>query len=391
MTLMRSPAMSSRSGGRPGIVRRTEWLLLISAATLSVMGALLVWSATNVQLEFNGSDPQFFFKRHILNTLIGMVLCLGVSRFDHRMLRAYTPVLYALAFIGLVVVLTPLGVEYNGAQNWIPLFAGFTIQPSELAKPALIVGMAFLLAEKRDAEVEPRDSDVILTLVLAGVPMVLIMLEPDLGTTLVIAVCVLGVLAVSGARRAWVMGLFAVAIIGVTAALRLPGILEPYQKARLSCFADPGLGVRDFCYNAIQARIAIGAGGVTGQGLFQGQQTQGGFVPFNQTDFIFSVLGEELGLTGALLVIVLIGVIIWRALVIAGRATDLFGRLIATGIVCWFGFQAFENIGMNLGIMPITGVPLPFLSYGGTSMFACWIAIGLLINVSKDRQVSRRV
>jgi rod shape determining protein RodA len=390
MTLGASPAMSRGWGARANpIARRTEWLLIISAASLSILGAFLVWSATNVQLELRGSDPQFFFKRHLLNTAIGIVLCFAVSRFDHRLLRAYTPILYALAFIGLVVVLTPLGVEYNGAQNWIPVFAGFTIQPSELAKPALIVGMAFLLAEKRDAEIEPNDRDVILTLVLAGVPMVLIMLEPDLGTTLVIAVAVLGVLAVSGARRAWVIGLFIVAIVGIAAAMRLPNLLEPYQKARLSCFADPSQGVRDFCYNAIQARIAIGAGGANGEGLFKGQQTQGGFVPFNQTDFIFSVVGEELGLTGGVIVIVLMSAIIWRALVIAARATDLFGRLIATGIVCWFGFQVFENIGMNLGIMPITGVPLPFMSYGGTSMFACWIAIGLLINVSKDRQASR--
>lgn len=390
MTLQRPMVAPRRGATSASLVRRTDWALIISATTLSVIGAFVVWSATRMKLDANGSDPQFYFKRHLLNLAIGMVLCLLVSRFDHRLLRAYTPLLYGVAFIGLVVVLTPLGAEYNGAQNWIPIVAGFTVQPSELAKPALIVGMAFILAEKRDAEVEPRDSDVLLTLVLAGVPMLLILLEPDLGTTLVIAVAVLGVLAVSGARRLWIMGLFGLAVAGVTAALTLPGILEEYQRNRLSCFADPGLGVRDYCYNAIQARIAIGAGGLEGQGLFQGQQTQGGFVPFNQTDFIFSVVGEELGLAGSLLVIVLIGVILWRSLVIASRATDLFGRLIATGITCWFAFQSFENIGMNLGIMPITGVPLPFMSYGGTSMFACWIGIGLLINVSQDRQASRR-
>ena len=372
------------------LAARTDWLLIFAATTLSILGAFMVYSATKVELEADGSDPYYFLKRHLVNAVIGAILCWGVTKLDHRLLRAYTPILYIAAFIGLVAVLTPLGVEYNGAQNWIPMFGGYTIQPSEFAKPALIVGMAFLLAEKRDAEVEPHDRDVMLTLLFAGIPMGLILLEPDLGTTLVIGVAVLGVLAVSGARRLWVGGLFALAVAGVAIVLTVPNLLAEYQKARLSCFIDPGLGVREWCYNAIQARIAIGAGGVTGEGLLHGQQTQGGFVPFNQTDFIFSVIGEELGLLGGLLVIGLLAIIVWRALRIASRATDLFGRLIATGVVCWFGFQAFENIGMNLGIMPITGVPLPFMSYGGSSMFACWIAVGLLINVSLDRHASRR-
>lgn len=387
MTLLGSGVRERRG---PSLSARTDWLLIFAAATLSLLGAFMVYSATKVELEADGSDPFYFFKRHLVNAVIGALLCWGVTRLDHRLLRAYTPILYIAAFVGLVVVLTPLGVEYNGAQNWIPLFGGYTIQPSEFAKPALIVGMAFLLAEKRDAEVEPYDKDVLLTLLFAGLPMVLILLEPDLGTTLVVGVAVLGVLAVSGARRLWVGGLFLAAVAAVATVLVVPSILADYQKARLSCFINPSQGVREWCYNAIQARIAIGAGGVAGEGLLNGQQTQGGFVPFNQTDFIFSVVGEELGLLGGLLVLTLLGIIIWRALRIAARATDLFGRLIATGIVCWFGFQSFENIGMNLGIMPITGVPLPFMSYGGSSMFACWIAIGLLINVSLDRQASRR-
>ena len=382
-------ARLSRRSGTP-VVAGTDWVLVISALTLSLVGAALVWSATRVELADAGLDPERTLNRHLINLTVGVAIGFFVSRFDHRMLRAYTPILYVLALIGLLVVLTPAGVEYNGAQNWIPLVAGFTIQPSELAKPALIVASAFLLAEKRDAEAEPRDPDVALVLVLTGVPMLLILLQPDLGTMLIIGVTILAVLAVSGARRIWVVGLLGGATAAVTAALTVPGLLQPYQIARLSCFADPSQSARDFCYNAIQARIAIGAGGVDGQGLFSGPQTQGGFVPFNQTDFIFSVAGEELGLVGSLAILALLMLIIWRGLVIASRATDLFGRLIAVGVVAWFAFQSFENIGMNLGIMPITGVPLPFVSYGGTSMFASWIAIGLLINVAQDRQASRR-
>ena len=368
--------------------RRTDWILIVAATTLSLIGAAVVYSATAVQFESSGGNGTRLLERHLLNMVLGMVMCFGVTRLDHRLLRAYTPVLYGLAFIGLLVVLTPIGVEYNGAQLWIPVVAGFTIQPSEFAKPAIIVAMAFLLAEKRDSETEPQDRDVILSLIMAGVPMLLILIEPDLGTTLVIGVVVLGILAVSGARRLWVVGPLLGVLVSIVVVLN-SGFLQSYQRARLQCFVDPGQGARDLCFNAIQARIAIGAGGVTGEGLLNGQQTQGRFVPFNHTDFVFSVVGEELGLIGGLVVIGLIGVILWRAMVIANRATDLFGRLIATGVICWFGFQAFENIGMNLGIMPITGVPLPFLSYGGTSMFACWIAIGLLINVALDRQASR--
>lgn len=384
MTLQTRTRLSRRSAAP--LAAGTDWILVVSALTLSLLGALLVWSATRVELADAGLDPERTLKRHLLNLAIGLALGFFVSRFDHRMLRAYTPILYALAFIGLVVVLTPVGVEYNGAQNWIPLFGGFTIQPSELAKPALIVASAFLLAEKRDAEAEPRDFDVMLVLLLTGIPMVLILLEPDLGTMLIVGVTVLAILAVSGARRIWVLGLLGAAVAAVVVAMNVPGILAPYQIARLSCFADPGQGARDYCYNAIQARIAIGAGGVDGQGLFDGPQTQGGFVPFNQTDFIFSVAGEELGLLGSVSILVLYGLIIWRGLRIAARATDLFGRLIAVGVVAWFAFQSFENIGMNLGIMPITGVPLPFVSYGGTSMFASWIALGLLQNVRLHRE-----
>jgi rod shape determining protein RodA len=164
--------------------------------------------------------------------------------------------------------------------------------------------------------------------------------------------------------------------------------LKDYQLARITCFVNPSAGVRDTCFQQIQSRIAVGAGGITGQGLFHGQQTQGRFVSFNYTDSVISVAGEELGLIGCLLILALLTTVMWRGLVIARRAPDLFSRLVAVGVVCWFAFQSFENIGMNLGIMPITGVPLPFMSYGGSSMFACWLGIGLLVNVHSATRAS---
>jgi rod shape determining protein RodA len=219
------------------------------------------------------------------------------------------------------------------------------------------------------------------------VPTVLILLQPDLGTMLVLSATVFGVLAASGARRRWLGVLVAGAAAGGVAAVS-SGVLKDYQVDRFLAFIDPSLDPRGAGYNVEQARIAIGNGGLFGQGLFDGSQTRAGFVPEQQTDFVFTVAGEELGLLGAGVLIALLGVVIWRALVIARRADDVFGRVCAAGIACWFGFQAFQNIGMCLGIMPVTGVPLPFVSYGGSSLFAGLLAVGLLQNIHL-RTVSR--
>jgi rod shape determining protein RodA len=197
---------------------------------------------------------------------------------------------------------------------------------------------------------------------------------------LVLSATVFGVVAVSGAPRRWLLALVAAAVGAAVLAVQL-GVLEDYQVDRFLAFTNPDLDPRGAGYNTTQARIAIGNGGVLGQGLFDGSQTQSGFVPEQHTDFIFTVAGEELGLLGSAVLILLLAVVLWRALTIAARADDLFGRLAAAGIACWFGFQAFQNVGMCLGIMPVTGVPLPLVSYGGSSMFAGLMAIGLLQNI----------
>ena len=365
--------------------RRLDWTLIGAGLALSVIGALLVYSATRGKFLDAGLDPQSYLKKHILNLAIGLVLAFLVSRFDYRLLRAYTPILYGVSVFGLLVVLSPLGRTINGAHAWIVLPAGFTIQPSEFAKIAIILGMSMLLAEKRDAESEPRDIDIVYSLAVAGIPMALVMLQPDLGTVMVTACAVLGVIAVSGARARWLVGILAGGVLVAFVAIHV-GLLDKYQIARLTVFTDPAADPKGIGFNTQQARIAIGSGGIFGQGLFNGAQTQGRFVPENQTDFVYSVAGEELGFIGAVVIVLLLGILLWRAIRIALRASDLFGRLVATGITCWIAFQAFENIGMNLGIMPVTGVPLPFVSYGGTSMFANWIAIGLLINVHMRAQ-----
>ena len=316
----------------------------------------------------------------LINLAVGVVFAVVISRFDYRLLRAYTPILWGASILGLIVVLSPLGKTINGAHAWILLPGGLSLQPSEFAKIAIILGMAMILSEKRDAESEPRDIDVLYALVVAGIPMALIMLQPDLGTNLIIACIVFGIVAVSGARARWLAGILVGGVLVTVLAVHL-GVLKPYQVDRFTSFTNPTANSRTAGFNTQQARIAIGSGGMLGTGLFHGPQTQGRFVPENQTDFVYSVAGEELGFVGAGAIIALLGIILWRAIRIGLRASDLFGRLVCSGVAVWIAFQAFENIGMNLGIMPVTGVPLPFVSYGGTSMFASWLAIGLLLNV----------
>ena len=371
---------TARATGRLDVLRRYDLVLIAAAGALSVIGALLVWSATKQWQIDRGLDPAGFLKKHVLDFGLGVILGWIVSRFNYRLLRAYTPILYVLSVLGLIVVLSPLGGTINGAHAWIILPGGFTLQPAEFAKLSIILGMSMILAEKRDAESVPHRRDILLASALAGFCVGLIMLQPDLGSTLVIITVVIALVAVSGAPSKWVAGMLIAVVLTGFSAVQF-GFLKQHQVNRLVAFANPNADPNGFGYNTQQARIAIGSGGMWGTGLFKGPQTNGRFVPEQQSDFIYSVAGEELGFVGSSVIILLLGVILWRGARIALRATDLFGRLVAAGIVAWFAFQAFENIGMNLGIMPVTGVPLPFVSYGGTSMFAGWLAIGLLQNV----------
>lgn len=377
--------LRDRASGRHSPLRRLDWALQLSVIALSVLGALLVWSATQQRLTDVGGDPTSFLRKHLLNLSIGLLFAAVATVVDYRILRAYAPLVYLGSLLGLVAVLL-VGATINGAHSWIVLPAGFQLQPSEFAKVALVVGAAMILGEKHEdrhtgiARSAPGHGDVLLVLGLAVVPMGLIMLQPDFGTVMVLVFVILGMLAVSGAPRRWVGGLILCGILFGAAILQFH-LLKPYQEARLTSFVSENKATSTAGYNVDQAITAIANGGVLGRGLGEGQQTQGQFVPEQQTDFVFTVAGEELGYLGAAGVIVLFGVVLWRALSIGLDSQDSFGALIATGVVCWFTFQGFVNIGMTLGIMPVTGLPLPFLSYGGSSMFANLLAVGLLQNV----------
>jgi rod shape determining protein RodA len=372
--------LRERSLGRDAALWRLDWVLALAVASLVGLGSLLVWSATRQRMLDSDLDPQTFLKRHLINALIGLAIASVAALVDYRSLHAYAPVVYVLSCLGLVAVLTPLGSTINGAHSWIVLGAGLQVQPSEFAKVALVIGMSMLLANRRDRDAPPSSGDIMAVLALAAVPMALILLQPDLGTMLVLVFLVLGVLAIAGAPARWIGGLMVAGVVVAVLAVQV-GVLDEYQINRFAAFANPELDPRGVGYTTNQARIAIGSGGVMGTGLFQGTQTGGRFIPEQQTDFVFTVAGEELGLVGASLLLALLAIVLWRGLRIAAHAPDIFGRLVAAGVVAWFAFQSFVNIGMTLGIMPVTGLPLPFVSYGGSSMFANLLAVGLLQNV----------
>jgi len=394
-TSYRDPRFAPRRGAvgrllsRGSVLWRMDWILTGGCLALSLLGSLLVWSATRDRTSINHGDSTYFLVRHVINMAIGIGLCGVVMAFGVRRLRTAVPFIYAFAILGVLAVLSPLGSTVNGAHSWIVLGGGFSIQPSEFCKIAITLGMASVLSARVDAgEREiPDDRAVLQSLGLAAIPMAIILMMPDLGSTMVMVVLVLGILAVSGAPKKWLAGLALVGAVGATAVVKLH-ILHQYQIDRFAAFADPNLDPSGVGYNTAQARIAIGSGGLLGKGLFHGSQTTGQFVPEQQTDFVFTVAGEELGFLGAGLILVLLGVVLWRACRIARQSADLYGTLVASGVVSWFAFQAFENIGMTLGIMPVAGIPLPFVSYGGSSMFAVWVGVGLLQSVRTQRPVS---
>jgi rod shape determining protein RodA len=357
-----------------------RWLTF---ATLSLLafGTVLVYAATKNWFASQHLDPQYYLKRHIINIVIGLALAYGTTLIDYRLLRAYTPIVWGLGVLGLIAVLTPgVGSTVNGAKAWIALPGGFQIQPAELAKISIILGIAMILAERNGATQDPTDRDVLRSLAVAAIPIMLIMLQPDLGTTLIISAAIVIMIAVSGAPTRWIVGLLLIGVLGGFVAIKA-GVVSEYQIKRLQSFVDPTADPQQSGYQLRQARITIGSGGILGRGLFHGPQTNGRFVPEQQTDFIFTVAGEETGFVGSGLMLLFFGLFFWRAFLIAQRTDDLFGRLVCVGVISWFALQTFENIGMAMGLMPMTGVPLPFISYGGSSMFATLVGFGLLQNV----------
>lgn len=362
---------ASSRGGLAAHATRLDWVLLAAALVLSVLGIVLVWSATFA------SDAGGSGRRQALSLAMAMALAYLLSRVEPRALRAWAVPVYVVAVAGLLLTFTPLGVEVGGARAWLAFPGGFTLQPSEFAKLALVLAVGSILAGERSRGEDATVRDALVALGVAAPVLGLVLAQHDTGTVMVM-VCILATqLLVSGVPMRLMVALGGLAALFVVG-LVLLDVLPEYQLARITAFLDPDADPFGAGHNTRQARIAIGAGGLFGRGLLNGSQTQGGFVPVNESDFIFTVAVEELGLVGGFIIIGLLAVICWRGIQIAMRASDLFGRCLAAGVVAWFAFQGFENIGMTLGITPVTGVTLPFVSYGGTSMLAAWAGVGLL-------------
>lgn len=369
-------------------LRNLDWGLFLAVVTLMVISVIMVSSATR-QSPVNG-DPLYYAKRQLIWIILGLFVMAVIVMTDYLTLARLSNLIY-LGNLGLLLaVLVPgIGHKALGAQRWIPL--GFMqLQPSEIAKVSIIITFANYL-RGREKKIESW-RDYIGPFLHVGVPLLMILAQPDLGTSLVFLAISFGMLYIAGAPGIQIAGMgigglsVAVLLVYLHEAFGLPIFLKEYQIARLTSFVNPQADPLGTGYHLIQSVIAIGSGGLVGKGLFEGTQNLLKFLPIRHTDFIFSVIGEELGFIGTGIILALYFYIIYRGIRIAASARDLFGTLIATGIVSMFVFHVLTNIGMTVGIMPVTGIPLPLMSYGGTSMLINCVAIGMLEGIYMRRQ-----
>lgn len=362
-------------------IRHIDLSLILFSLGLTGVGAAAIYSATQLRLESLGEDPYYWLKRQLVFFALATIIFLITMLFDYRQMRGLAPVVYVGGLLLLLVVLTPLGHTTAGAQRWIT-FGFLQLQPSELMKVILILTLAALYADDR----RDPDSRLATALFLTALPASLIYFQPDLGTLMVLGGALMVIVLVSGTRARWMIATVLAAAVAFVVVLNL-GLLKDYQVARLTALLDPESDPQRAGYNAAQSRIAIGSGGLTGKGFTQGTQTNLDYVPEQHTDFVFTAIGEEGGFLAAVLVLALFALLIWRALRIAMLSRDSFGTILASGIAGMFAFQVFVNVGMTIGIMPITGIPLPFVSYGGSSLITSFVAVGILMNIHMRRFV----
>ncbi len=351
---------------------RPDLVLVLTYLTLSAIGLLMIYSATAPGLKARGLDPSAELKSQAFFVLIGFVVFAIVSSIDLTEVKGWVGPIYVIAILMLVLVLTPLGDSEGIAQRWIDL-GPIQFQPSELAKIAVVLILASILAA---SEIPLSWKTVARALIVVGIPSLLIFAQPDLGTMLVFAFVLLAVLFVGGATMRQLAFLFVATVIATVGVFQL-NLIKDYQINRLTAFINPGAHTLSLSYNQVQSEIAIGSGGLLGKGLFEGSQTNLQFVPVQSSDFIFTAVGEQFGFVGSIVVITLFGILLIRLLSIAMSARDRFAFLVTTGIVAMFAFHAIVNIGMTVRIMPVTGLPLPFMSAGGTVFVAMSAALGL--------------
>jgi len=378
-TLARTHVASRRS------VPPFDLILVVATLLVSVIGVVMVYTATRGPLLAQGEDPKSFLKKQGLFVVLGVITMLVVAVFDYRRLEPLATVLYWLIVLALVGVFV-VGSSAQGAARWFSV-GPLQLQPSEFAVLALILAVASYCARRDEEGLAWRD--VFRLLIMAGIPIVLVLLQPDLGTAMIMVIVLLVMLAVAGLPiRILVMLLIGTVLVALVAVDG--GLLHHYQIARLTTFLNPNSHstnpyVQEAIYNGQQAKNAIGSGGLFGSGIGHGAQTNLGYVPEQQTDFIFTAVGEQLGFVGSVGLLSLLGIIAWRVLHAAVVARDVFGRLICAGLFAFIAFSVFQNAGMTMGIMPITGIPLPFLSYGGSAILCFFLGVGVTLSVYRHR------
>ena len=362
------------------LASRLDWVLIGACALIAVFGLLMIYSATRHKQD----DSLYFVKRQTVAIIIGVAVFMLILRVDYRKFRDYSMLAYITTVALLFFVLTPMGSQANGATSWYQLPFNFQLQPSELAKFGLVVALAGYVNEHR-GDIDPWRLTVIIGLAL--VPLGLVQLQPDLGTNMVLMSIVVGLLAVAGVRGRYLLILALLALTAIYGIISV-GVLKQYQLDRL---AITGIGTKQkdaaqgSAYNQKQSQLTIAHGGAAGQGYLNGSQTSLGFVPEQQTDFIFTAVGEEFGFVGGALLLALFAIVLWRTWRIAQLARDYYGTLVCAGVLTMFAFMIFENIGMTMGIMPVAGIPLPFMSYGGSATIACSACMALVVNVHANR------
>lgn len=358
--------------------RHIDPLLILAALMLSCIGLLFIYSATFHRLP--AGDELRLVQRQSLSLLLGLALMVLAAVVDYRRFRAWSVAAYigAVALLGLVLTQPAI----KGARAWISV-GGFQFQPSEFAKLALILVLAALFHERREDALGMRA--LVESVLLAAVPMALILLEPDIGTFMVFVAIVFVVLLLARVKIRYMLMLVAIGVLAIGGALQLE-LVKGYQLERVTTFLNPDeADVRGTYWNVAQAQIAVGSGQFAGKGLFRGSQAALGYVPENHTDFVFTVVGEETGFVGSMALLATYGLLLSRGIRIAAMARDTFGRLLAGGIVAAFLVHLLINVGMNVGMMPVTGLPLPFISYGGTNLIVSLAMVGLLQNIHMRR------
>ena len=359
---------------------RLDLPLLWGLMALGFIGAFMIYSATRRPLVDAGYNPHYYLERQGLFVVMGIVVMYAISLFDYRRFEILATPLYVISLLGLAGVFV-VGQSSLGAQRWYNL--GFIqIQPSEFTVLVLILAVATYCHRRPDGLTM---YDVVRILVMAGTPLAMIVLQPDLGTAIIIVLVVSAMMVIAGVPPRFMSFLAVVGSIGVAGSLYFD-LLHKYQVDRFVSFLNQNStnpAMAPLIYEVSNAKSAIGSGGLTGAGLFQGLQTVLGYVPEQRTDFIFTAIGEQLGFIGSVLIVLLLAFVAWRMFVIGRTAKDTMGRVLSLGVFIFFAFSCFENIGMTMGIMPVTGIPLPFLSYGGSAVLVFFAAGGVVLSVSR--------